>query len=233
MLYLAMVAMREARKTAPVRAHARKTRGVRDIAKAALIACTIDMGANDFVVLSRQQYADLTAAGMRNSNLDLHCFAIAHEDVKVRVQLATGAALVLASQKARGVAVVFTRNVISSCSEPLLSLAAARRLPIIYVQTEAFVKVRSPLKHARRGSAVPIIPVDQNDIVAIYRVACEAIDKARRGVGPTIIHCVPSATGIGKVENADPILKMESYLRKKNLWSDELNERLDCEPVPM
>ncbi len=35
----------------------------------------------------------------------------------------------------------------------------------------------------------PGITVDGNDVVAVYRVASEAIARARKGAGPTLIEC--------------------------------------------
>jgi TPP-dependent pyruvate/acetoin dehydrogenase alpha subunit len=67
--------------------------------------------------------------------------------------------------------------------------------------------------------------VDKNDAVAVYRVVYEAIDKARRGAGATLIRCVQqtiSAKGRGEDERVDPIAYMEHYLRKRNLWTDDL-----------
>jgi TPP-dependent pyruvate/acetoin dehydrogenase alpha subunit len=37
---------------------------------------------------------------------------------------------------------------------------------------------------------IPVIPVDGNDVVAVYRVATEAITHARKGNGPTLIECI-------------------------------------------
>jgi len=73
---------------------------------------------------------------------------------------------------------------------------------------------------------LPTIPVDDSDAVAVYRVVYESIDKARRGAGPTLIQCMRheslSTRGHHKDERADPLVYMEQYLRKRNLWSDDL-----------
>jgi pyruvate dehydrogenase E1 component alpha subunit len=59
--------------------------------------------------------------------------------------------------------------------------------------------------------------VDGNDVVAVYRVATEAIVHARKGNGPTLIEC-----RFDRSEAHDPILKMEAYLLRKGLFSEEL-----------
>ena len=62
----------------------------------------------------------------------------------------------------------------------------------------------------------PVITVDANDVVAIYRVAQESIARARDG-GPTLIACVPyAAEGM----SASPIANMERYLAGKKLFDD-------------
>jgi TPP-dependent pyruvate/acetoin dehydrogenase alpha subunit len=65
------------------------------------------------------------------------------------------------------------------------------------------------------------IPVDAGDAVAVYRVAHESIEKARRGAGPSLIECVGSRDeknggALRRLENA--IQRIEDYLRKKDLW---------------
>jgi TPP-dependent pyruvate/acetoin dehydrogenase alpha subunit len=52
--------------------------------------------------------------------------------------------------------------------------------------------------------------VDGNDVVAVYRVASEAIAHARKGHGPTLIDCRLSIP-------ADPLQNMRNYLIGKGL----------------
>jgi TPP-dependent pyruvate/acetoin dehydrogenase alpha subunit len=75
-------------------------------------------------------------------------------------------------------------------------------------------------RRGRRGKSspppFPVIAVDGADVVAIFRVAQEAIRRARTGHGPSLIECVmPDDAG------HDPLEFMEGYLRRKKLWSDE------------
>jgi pyruvate dehydrogenase E1 component alpha subunit len=83
----------------------------------------------------------------------------------------------------------------------------------------------------------PRITVDANDVVAVYRVASEAIAHARKGNGPTLIVCKTyrlnehSTAGSRKQaatlqmespEDHDPILNMEKYLAGKGLFRKQL-----------
>ena len=62
-------------------------------------------------------------------------------------------------------------------------------------------------------------------MVAVYRVATEAIAQARKGNGATLIECSfdhrPGHSEIGPRKAQDPILKMEAYLTRKGLFSEE------------
>jgi TPP-dependent pyruvate/acetoin dehydrogenase alpha subunit len=78
--------------------------------------------------------------------------------------------------------------------------------------------------------------VDGCDVVGVFRVAQEAIRRAREGHGPAVIECLTtrnSTATIGKSERAssqylahDPLLFMEQYLRRRNLWSDEWSQSI-------
>ena len=62
----------------------------------------------------------------------------------------------------------------------------------------------------------PVIAVDGADVVAVSRVAQEAVRRARTGHGPSLIQCVmPDEAG------HDPLQFIEDYLRRKKLWSEE------------
>jgi hypothetical protein len=65
------------------------------------------------------------------------------------------------------------------------------------------------------------IPVDGNDVVAIYRVAHEAVQRARRGVGPTLIDCKPWSLEPG----TDPVGRLEQSLERRGLETRRLKDR--------
>jgi TPP-dependent pyruvate/acetoin dehydrogenase alpha subunit len=79
----------------------------------------------------------------------------------------------------------------------------------------------APLK--KKGYAFPSISVDGNDVVAVFRVASEAIAHARKGHGPTLIECPLENSG-------DPIQNMEKYLIRKGLVDEQLSTCLDSRP---
>ena len=115
-----------------------------------------------------------------------------------------------------------------------MKFAIAQSLPIIYVILPE-ANSRKPDKSLFRSATYDcLIPVDQSDAVAVYRVAYEAIDKARRGAGPTLIRCIRGRVTAGRKRPddphcSDPIAYMEYYLRKKSSWDDALRTNVERE----
>lgn len=96
-----------------------------------------------------------------------------------------------------------------------ITRAAHENLPILFVflnraETSVEPAVGEAALLERKGHALPVIHVDGTDVVAVYRVATEAITHARKGNGPTLIDCRLSP-------HNDPIENMQNYLIGKGL----------------
>lgn len=92
-----------------------------------------------------------------------------------------------------------------------LNMASIWKLPVLFIcennqfATEVpFAYAAGNSRVASRGAAygIPGIEVDGNDVIGIYRVAKEAVSRARAGEGPTLIECKtyrtrPHAEGMG------------------------------------
>jgi hypothetical protein len=79
---------------------------------------------------------------------------------------------------------------------------------------------------------MPGIRVDGNDVLAVYRVCREAIERARKGEGPTLVESVTyriashsssddaaryrDAAEFERWKQRDPILRFQKYLQKKS-----------------
>jgi TPP-dependent pyruvate/acetoin dehydrogenase alpha subunit len=137
-----------------------------------------------------------------------------------RFAIATGYAM--AHQGSKQVVVAFSGPGIQSLDELHTSLAyaAQQKLGIVFVIETAG---DSDLSSSAHTDAIGIcgIPVDGNDVVAIYRVAQEAIQRARRGVGPTLIDCKPWPLEPA----ADPVRRLEQALERRGLETRRLKER--------
>jgi len=111
-----------------------------------------------------------------------------------------------------------------------IQACAVGKLPIVFIQYSDASNVSSEGKQESAPKAVaalyegiPSISVDAHDAVAVYRVAYEAIVRARQLRGATLIQCVvqdPEATTRRDVTSAptlDPVESMERYLKGKNI----------------
>jgi 2-oxoisovalerate dehydrogenase E1 component alpha subunit len=95
------------------------------------------------------------------------------------------------------------------------------------------------------GYGMPGVRVDGNDMLAVWQVANEAIERARAGDGPTLIEALtyrvqghsssddPSVYRDPKEpeiwQKKDPLARLRGYLRARSLWTEawetELSER--------
>ncbi len=89
------------------------------------------------------------------------------------------------------------------------------------------------------------VQVDGNDVLAVYNATRRAVDKARRGDGPTLIECVTyrlenhstsddwtryrTVQEVEEWKKRDPILRFQSYLRQKGILSDEEDKAVQRE----
>jgi TPP-dependent pyruvate/acetoin dehydrogenase alpha subunit len=153
-----------------------------------------------------------------------------------RLNMAAGIALANKRSGGCGIAMVFGgAEDAEGAWRETLEFASIHELPMVFVRVcEARPAART--NESRAGSALkaqysppvipPVVPVDRDDAVAVYRVAQETIAHARRGMGPTLIDCVPFQVGGASADwqAADPILNMERYLVRKGLPVARLKE---------
>jgi TPP-dependent pyruvate/acetoin dehydrogenase alpha subunit len=89
---------------------------------------------------------------------------------------------------------------------------------------------------------MPGLMVDGNDVLAVYKVVGEALERARGGDGATLIEAVTYRLGphttaddptryrskeeLERMESLDPLVRMRAYLAARGLWNDEAESRL-------
>lgn len=115
-----------------------------------------------------------------------------------------------------------------------LSLAAQSKLPLVWLAEITNIEEQLATNFPTKGAAhFPRIAVDGNDVVAVFRVAQEAVRRARAGHGPSFIECVmperaqghATATPLSE-ETHGPLAFMQQYLQHRNLWSDEWKQKI-------
>jgi TPP-dependent pyruvate/acetoin dehydrogenase alpha subunit len=144
----------------------------------------------------------------------------AASSAEARFAIATGYAM--ARQGSKQVVLAFSGPGVQTLDglRAAMAYAAQQKLGIVFVIETAGDSALSSFTHT---DAIGIcgIPVDGNDVVAIYRVAQEAVQRARRGVGPTLIDCKPWPLEPG----TDPVRRLEQALERRGLETRKLKER--------
>ncbi len=166
-------------------------------------------------------------------------------------------------KKKGNVVVAFARAATSAPADwkHTLKRAAKRNLPIIFAVENNPWSLTSPapspapssnhalaigeedplIEHAK-SHRIPVITVDGNDVVAIYRVAYESLERVRQGDGPVLVegkvYRALGQTGSrkGRHSGRDPLTHMERYLKARKLFAarwknelvDEFSQELDA-----
>ncbi|OIQ50850.1 Acetoin:2,6-dichlorophenolindophenol oxidoreductase subunit alpha [Pseudodesulfovibrio hydrargyri] len=114
--------------------------------------------------------------------------------------LAVGAALAARYKKTKDVTVCFFGDGASNqgTTQEALNMASAWKLPLVFVNENNGYGISCPqcksmavVDIADRAAAydMPGVVVDGNDVLAVHEAVTEAVKRARRGEGPSLIEC--------------------------------------------
>lgn len=203
------------------------------------VGCAIDLGPEDTVLCPANS---VTAPLVLGTDMGTLLSRFSSVKMKVAAQPSSGTIFLPAAADALAIAagvgytyqhlgkpnVVFALDAgtVPARATEALELLARDRLPVIAV-IENLGSGSHPerLLAVAREHGIPSITVDANDVVAVYRVAREAIHRARTARGSTIIDCYPLPLPDGRP--TDPVSAMEEYLKRFGTWSDEWKRDLD------
>lgn len=149
-----------------------------------------------------------------------------------QLQAAIQVALANKKKNNSNVVVAFTAAETTAGSDwhEAFKLAARRVLPIVFVvennpwTTVAGYRERNGTEHPvlkTQIKGLTAITTDGNDVVAVYRVAYESLERVRQGGGPVLIEGKtyrPDGQALSPIER-DPLTHMERYLRAKKLFT--------------
>lgn len=141
------------------------------------------------------------------------------QDAATQFAVAGGLALACKASRQKQVVIAFAESPQgdSGAWKAALQFAGAHNLPVLFVCHASADTAAPPADSAQLG--LPVIPVDANDAVAVYRVAYESIARARLGRGPTLIECLlDSPHSPGATAPESPLEIMEKYLERKGLF---------------
>lgn len=110
-----------------------------------------------------------------------------------------------------------------------LSWAQTERLPLVFACTEDFSRPsRTPraaadtvtpdaLTRLCRKLSLPILAVDGEDAVAVFRVMQEAALRARSGLGPSLIHAAVNLRDPQVSSARPPLARLRQYMKARNI----------------
>jgi 2-oxoisovalerate dehydrogenase E1 component alpha subunit len=136
------------------------------------------------------------------------------------------------------------------CHEAM-NFAGIHKLPVLFVCENNGYAISVPqtrqmaiqnLADRAAGYGFPGVVVDGNDVLACYEVAREAVDRARRGEGPTLIEAKTyrftahssddddrryrQAEEVALWRQKDPVQRYAAYLRQSGSLTDAIEQEL-------
>jgi pyruvate dehydrogenase E1 component alpha subunit len=128
-----------------------------------------------------------------------------------------------------------------------MNFAGVYKLPVVFVVQNNHYAISTPrskqtaaatIAQKAVAAGIPGVQVDGMDILAVYKATSEAVERARRGEGPTLIETLTYRFGPhsmsgddptkyrtkdeqGEWEVKDPLVRFRRFLEKKGLWSEE------------
>jgi pyruvate dehydrogenase E1 component alpha subunit len=147
-----------------------------------------------------------------------------------KLYAAAGNVALASKREENGNVVVAFSSAAAAASESwrqALKIAARRSLPIIFVvENNPWGSAQSKngsgnLSLKPQTAGLTSITVDGNDVVAVYRVAYESLERVRKGGGAVLIEAKPYRQHGQVLLNGDrdPLTHMEQYLTAKKLFT--------------
>src|SRR6185437_928344 len=135
-----------------------------------------------------------------------------------------------------------------------INFAGARELPLVCVIVNNRWAISVPVERqtaaqtlAQKAIAagIPAVQVDGNDALIVHQVTTEALERARRGQGPSVIEALTyrladhttsddatryrSAEQVQAAWAVEPLLRLRRFLQERGLWNDAAEQALKRE----
>lgn len=130
-----------------------------------------------------------------------------------------------------------------------LNFAGVFKTPTVFICQNNQYAISTPRSHQTASRTIaqkavaygfPSIQVDGNDVLGLFVAAKEAVERARQGEGPTLIESYTYRLGdhttsddatryrkeleVREWEDKDPLRRFRTYLEKKGIWDEKLEE---------
>lgn len=180
-------------------------------------------------------------------------FAVASSPVGTQIPHAVGAAWTARLRRESFVSVVYFGDGATSTGDfhAGMNFAAVQQLPVVFFCKNNGWAISLPRAKQTRveyladkaaGYGMPGIRVDGNDILAVYKVAQEAMEWARSGSGPVMVELLTQRMGSHSTSDdptryrdvellepwkkRDPIQRFRRFLQARKLWSADDEKRV-------
>ena len=175
--------------------------------------------------------------------------------VGTQIAHAVGAAMAIKYRKDRAAALVYFGDGGSSRGDfhEGLNMAGVFKLPVLFLCQNNQWAISVPREHQTASKTIAQkaisygfegIQVDGNDVFAVFKATKDALEKAKKGGGPTLIECFTYRMAdhttsddasryrpkdeIEKWKARDPILRLKLYLEKKGLWNEAYQNEVEA-----
>ncbi|KYD10469.1 MULTISPECIES: pyruvate dehydrogenase (acetyl-transferring) E1 component subunit alpha [Heyndrickxia] len=176
--------------------------------------------------------------------------------VPIATQLlhATGAAMAEKRKGTNNAAIVYFGDGATSEGDfhEGLNFASVFKAPVVFFNQNNQYAISVPIEKQMNSEtiaqksvaySIPGVRLDGNDIFAVYFETKKALDRARRGEGPTLIEAVTWRYGAHTTaddptkyrdqnssekrrENGDPIIRLERYMKNEGIWDETWKEEI-------
>jgi pyruvate dehydrogenase E1 component alpha subunit len=186
---------------------------------------------------------------------DLNIFPVS-VPVGTQIPHATGAALAMRLKGDKSAGAVYFGDGGSSRGDfhEALNLAGVFKAPCVFLCQNNQWAISVPRERQTAGATIAEraasygfegVQVDGNDVFAVYKATSEALTKARKGGGPTLIECVTyrlddhttaddasryrAKEEVEGWRKKEPLLRLRAYMDKKGLFTKEYDEKTRTE----
>ncbi len=187
---------------------------------AMVVGATIGLNLRDIVITLGDTLLPHVTRGTPLAELILHLSQQPPAPSAVARQLEVArAAVVSAAAEARVVLLLCTDRNHGAGAMLLAEQCTADRLPLV---------VLLKCSEIPPENRTPVIPVEAHDAIALYRVTQEALWRARRKAGPTIIAALHSSPHVSATEHfeSEALVRLREYMQRHEVWDESLTERL-------
>ena len=133
-----------------------------------------------------------------------------------------------------------------------MNFAGVFNLPVVFICQNNQYAISVPREKQTKAETIAQraigfgfkgLQVDGNDIFAVYKATKDALERARQGLGPTLIECITyrmldhttaddaskyrSMREVRSWKEKDPILRLRKYMLRKKIVSNDYFENIE------